>query len=62
MKSQLFVDLIRFSATKKNKAERCKYFFLSVMFYLFLLKDFAVEKYINSDTASQAGDDIYPLF
>lgn len=62
MKSQLFVDLIRFSATKKNNSERCKYIFFSVIFYLFLRKDFTVEKHISSETTSQAGDDIYPLF
>jgi hypothetical protein len=62
MKSQLFVDLIRFSASKKNKFERCKYIFFGLIFYLFLLKDFSVEKHIKSETASQAGDDIYPLF
>ena len=62
MKSQLFVDLLRFSANKKNKFERCKYIFFGLIFYLFLLKDFSVGKQIKPETASQAGDDIYPLF
>lgn len=60
----LELSLVRNALTKKNLKLKVKYFFLSIIFYPFLLiEDKKSKKKGNVDAeASAAGDDVYPLF
>jgi hypothetical protein len=63
MKKKLFIDLMRFASAKRTPAERVRYIFFGVIYYFFLLKTLrGSEKGSRSASASEAGDDIYPLF
>jgi len=60
----LELSLIRNALSKTNWKLKVKYFFLSVIFYPFLLvEEKKSKKKGNVDAeASTAGDDVYPLF
>ncbi len=60
----LELSLIRITLSKKNWHLKIKYFFLSIIFYPFLLvEEKKSKKKGNVDAeASAAGDDVYPLF
>lgn len=63
MKSDLFVDLMRFAMAKKSIRERLRYVVLGLIFYSFLARTMVTgTKGGDSASSSQAGDDIYPLF
>lgn len=64
MKNELLNDIIRFAMSRKSLSEKSIYLFKGLLFAPFLMqmsrKAAAGDNTVSA--ASQAGDDIYPLF
>ncbi len=63
MINDMYYDIIRLAASKKNMSRKSLYLLKGIMFYPFLKKAARMSAASESVTGSnQAGDDIYPLF
>jgi hypothetical protein len=62
MKMKLFSELMQFAFSKKKVAERLKYIWLGIIYFVILYNNNNKSKSNSSASESASGDDIYPLF
>ncbi|MDC6457748.1 hypothetical protein OAW66_01415 [Alphaproteobacteria bacterium] len=62
MKFIFLMELLHFAFSRKGTIEKLKFAFVSIVFFKQLNRIFAGVPNDNISEASQAGDDIYPLF
>ena len=59
---KIFKDLINFVISKKGKLERTKYLLKLLIYFVPIIYSLSAKHNNAEASASQAGDDIYPIF